>query len=409
MCCARACTAELRDADVADRYRFYCPTRSCDGADAACINVHSKVLIVDDEFLTLGSANLSNRSMCLDTECNIALEAAGNDEVRRAIAGLRDRLLGEHLDAGQDAVAQAIRTHRSLHAAIDSLQRPDQRWLDRREPELDPAIDAITPAHDVLDPECPLDPDLLISDLLPERDRREAVRLRVVVIGLVVVALAGLAIAWRYTALASYLNMEFSRREAARLRDAGWAPLALPVVFVVAGLFMIPVTLLIAVTVAVFGPFVGIVHAFVGAMASALATYALGRSLGRNTVRRIAGKRLNELSRRLGRRGLLAMLLVRVIPVAPYAVVNLVAGASHIGWRDYLLGTALGLFPGLVMTTAFVDRAIAALRSPGVGTFATLALVLAGIVVAGWFIQRQFRRVGQDRGHGSATATPDAG
>jgi uncharacterized membrane protein YdjX (TVP38/TMEM64 family) len=180
-------------------------------------------------------------------------------------------------------------------------------------------------------------------------------------------------------------------------------------VFVVAGVIMVPVTLLIAATVAVFGPFLGIVYAFVGAMASALATYALGRALGRNTVRRIAGKRLNDLSRRLARRGLLAVLLVRVIPVAPYAVVNVVAGATHIGWRDYVLGTALGLVPGLVITTAFVDRAIAALRSPGTATFATRAAVLAAIVVAGWFIQRQFRRAEEDRARVATTATADAG
>ena len=400
---------QLREADVADRYRLYCPARACDGVDATCINVHSKVLIIDDELLTLGSANLSNRSLCLDTECNIALEAAGNDSIRQAIAGLRDRLLGEHLDAGRDEVGEAIRSHRSLHAAIASFQRPRQRWLDRREPELDPAIDAITPTHDVLDPECPLDPELLISDLLPERHRREAVRLRVLAIGLSIVALAGLAIAWRYTALASYLNVEFLSAQTARLRDSGWAPWMLPVVYVVAGVLMVPVTLLIAVTIAVFGPFVGIAYAFVGAMTSALAAYALGRFLGRNTVRRIAGKRLNELSRRLGKRGLLAMLLVRMIPVAPYAVVNLVAGASHIGWRDYLLGTALGLMPGLVMTTAFVDRAIAAFRSPGADTFATLGVVLAGVLMTGWFIQRRFLGVGRDRGSESVTAMTDAG
>ena len=84
----------LRGADSAGRYRLYCPTlRAPDDGDG-CINVHSKVLIVDDEFLTVGSANLASRSLCLDTECNIAIEAGGDAKVRSAIAGLRRAAVG---------------------------------------------------------------------------------------------------------------------------------------------------------------------------------------------------------------------------------------------------------------------------------------------------------------------------
>jgi hypothetical protein len=61
------------------------------------------------------------------------------------------------------------------------------------------------------------------------------------------------------------------------------------------------------------------------------------------------------------------------------------------------------------MTTAFVDRAIAALRSPGTGTFVTLAAVLAASVVAGWFFQRQFRRAEEERAREATSATADAG
>jgi uncharacterized membrane protein YdjX (TVP38/TMEM64 family) len=180
-------------------------------------------------------------------------------------------------------------------------------------------------------------------------------------------------------------------------------PFAVPIIFVVAGFAVVPVMLLIAVTVGVFGPLLGGLLAFAGAMASAAASYAVGRKLARNMVRRIAGPRLNELSRRLGKRGLLAMLVVRLVPVAPYTIVNLVAGASHVGWRDYLLGTGLGLLPGLVVTTAFVDRAIAAIRAPGPGTLAALALALAAIVGLAWAVHRNFRgdvaaRAANDRG-----------
>ncbi|HEY3584656.1 MAG TPA: phospholipase D-like domain-containing protein, partial [Casimicrobiaceae bacterium] len=59
--------------------------------------MHSKVLIMDDELVSVGSANFNNRSMGFDTECNIAIEARGEARICAAIAHLRDRLLAEHL------------------------------------------------------------------------------------------------------------------------------------------------------------------------------------------------------------------------------------------------------------------------------------------------------------------------
>jgi len=393
----------LRAADGRGRYRLYCPTRPGGDCGDACINVHSKVLIADDEFLTIGSANLANRSLCLDTECNLAIEAGGDPRLRRAIAGLRERLLGEHLGVSAAEVANAMRENNSLHGAIESLQSPGSRHLAITEPPLDATIDALTPEHDVLDPERPLDPEVLLADLVPEPEVRRTLKLRTVVIVGLVIVLAFLAVAWKYTTLGTYFDVETLAAEGTRIRDRPWMPFAVPIIFVVAGFAVVPVMLLIAVTVGVFGPLLGGLLAFAGAMASAAASYAVGRKLARNMVRRIAGPRLNELSRRLGKRGLLAMLVVRLVPVAPYTIVNLVAGASHVGWRDYLLGTGLGLLPGLVVTTAFVDRAIAAIRAPGPGTLAALALALAAIMGLAWAIHRSFRgdvaaRAGNGRG-----------
>jgi uncharacterized membrane protein YdjX (TVP38/TMEM64 family) len=162
--------------------------------------------------------------------------------------------------------------------------------------------------------------------------------------------------------------------------------------FVVAGLLMVPVTLLIAVTVLVFGPWLGTSYALGGALLSAATTYGLGRLLGRSIVRRLAGPRLNRLSQRLGQRGLLAVVTVRVLPIAPFTVVNMVAGASHIGARDFLLGTLLGMAPGIIATVLFVDRAAVAIRTPSAATLAIVAAVFALLIAAAWAVRRWFRR-----------------
>lgn len=57
--------------------------------------IHSKVMTVDDKYLVIGSSNLSNRSMTLDTEIDVVLH--GNSEHnRQQILHVRNDLLAEH-------------------------------------------------------------------------------------------------------------------------------------------------------------------------------------------------------------------------------------------------------------------------------------------------------------------------
>jgi uncharacterized membrane protein YdjX (TVP38/TMEM64 family) len=97
---------------------------------------------------------------------------------------------------------------------------------------------------------------------------------------------------------------------------------------------------------------------------------------------------------------MIAIAFVRMLPIAPFSIVNVVAGASHIRWSDFLLGTVIGLLPGIVTMTFFVDRAIAALRSPSPGTLGLLGLALALIVALVWALRRMLR------GHDGTDPTP---
>ena len=370
----------LRAADRDDRYRMYCPTLDGPRCGEPPLNVHSKLMIVDDDLLIIGSANLADRSLGTDTECDLAIEARGEPALRRLIAGLRVRLLAEHLGRAPADVAAATTRHGSLHRAIDALAAKEGRTLLVVDPQLDPRLDALVPDRRVIDPERPIDPDQIVSDLVPEEEARNGTRGRLVALSLGVVVLAALAFVWRATPLHDWLSVAnlVSFGEAAR--DHPWAPLAVVGVFVGAGLVAFPLLALVAATAMVFGPLLGPLYTFVGAAASAAATFALGRKLGRETVRRLAGRRVNELSRRLAQHGLLAIAFIRMLPIAPFSVVNVVAGASHIGWRDFLLGTLIGLAPGVLAISVFVDRAVAAIREPSLRTFGLLLVAVALIM-----------------------------
>jgi phospholipase D1/2 len=167
-------------------------------------------------------------------------------------------------------------------------------------------------------------------------------------------------------------------------------------VFVGAGLVAFPLLVLVAVAAMVFGPLLGPLYTLVGATLSAALTFAIGRRIGRETVRKLAGQRVNDLSRRLAKRGLVTIAFVRMLPIAPFSIVNVVAGASHIRWSDFLLGTVIGLLPGIVTMSFFIDRAIAAIRDPDAGSLVLLAVAVALIVALVTALRRMLRATRTD-------------
>jgi phosphatidylserine/phosphatidylglycerophosphate/cardiolipin synthase-like enzyme len=110
----------LKRADRFDRFRVLYPVVPAADGKEQDVLIHSKLLIVDDDFVRLGSSNLNNRSEGLDTESDIAIEA-DEDGCRLAISNLRNRLIAEHVEASPEAVSQALAEKDSLIAAIDRL------------------------------------------------------------------------------------------------------------------------------------------------------------------------------------------------------------------------------------------------------------------------------------------------
>ncbi len=366
----------LRAADAHGRYRLLYPhLPQLEGAEP--LNVHSKVLIADDELASVGSANFNNRSMGYDTECNLAFEARGEPRVRRAIAALRERLLAEHLAVDPGELVLGERD--SLARRIEALARPGRTLLPL-EPKAAGELDRLVPASALLDPERFAEPDVLVEEFVPP-DLRRPMALRIARFALELLAMAIVVALWRWTPLHERFPVEAVSAAAA----SPLAPLAVIGAFVAGTLLTVPLGLLILATALVFHDALGMLWALAGALAAALVLYGIGRLLGRHAMRAIAGRRLNRITRRLARRGALAIAVLRLVPVASYSAVSAVAGASYIGLREFVLGTLLGAAPLVVLTFSLVDRARAAYFEPGPVSYASLAAA-AGIVAAGGFI-----------------------
>src|SRR6185503_9652771 len=123
-------------------------------------------------------------------------------------------------------------------------------------------------------------------------------------------------------------------------------------VYVVLGAFMISVLLLILATGMAFGPWLGTVYALAGCFASASVGFAVGRWAGPRRVEKLGGERVKRLHAKLKRNGTLAGFLIRKVP-APYMLANIAIGASKIRFRDFLLGTLLGMGPFVVALAGF--------------------------------------------------------
>jgi len=346
-----------------------------------CISMHSKVCIIDDEIVRVGSANLSNRSMGFDTECDLAIEAAGNPAIRRAIAAFRHTLLAEHLGVSPEAVGRELQKDRSLIGAVERL-RGAGRSLGYFDGTVSADVNEVVPDETFIDPSGPYE-----AAFIPAERRKPA--LRQIAAGaaglLALILLAGL---WQWTPLRELIDVTSMVNY---LEEVGHGPTALLITvggFLIGGVLVMPVMVLIAVTILAFGPWWGFWYALTGMTASALLTFGIGRLLGRRLMDHLSGSWVHRTSRTLAAKGILTVVALRILPVAPFSILNAIAGASHIRTRDFFVGTILGELPGLVSLALFLEQVTETVRHPGLGSVLLLVVIVAGIVLSAWALSR---------------------
>jgi len=140
---------------------------------------------------------------------------------------------------------------------------------------------------------------------------------------------------------------------------------------------------------ALFGVSEGLVVVEAGATVGAVVGFSLARVLGRGFVARVSGASLEKLDERFARRGVLAVLAVRLLPVLPFAAVNYVSGLTSIRFRDYLAGTAAGILPA---AAAYVVLGAYGSRPDSVPFLVALGGLLVLVVVGLVSGQRSRRR-----------------
>jgi phospholipase D1/2 len=172
-------------------------------------------------------------------------------------------------------------------------------------------------------------------------------------------------------------------------RDAWYALPMVMLGFIVLGLA--PVMLLIAATGIAFGPVLGPIYAMAGCLASASTGFAIGRWIGRQRVEQVGGERIARIIRTLRRNGTLSVFLVRKVP-APFTLVNIVVGASGtVAYREFLVGTLLGMGAFVIALAGFGYQLTEAVRNPSPTVLLTAALFVGVPLTLAWFVNRALR------------------
>jgi uncharacterized membrane protein YdjX (TVP38/TMEM64 family) len=173
---------------------------------------------------------------------------------------------------------------------------------------------------------------------------------------------------------------------------AASGPWSLPVAvlaFAALAFVGVPQIMLIAAAVVAFGPTTGSLYSWVGTMASSVVGFYLGRVAGAKVLERFSGESVGRFVKLIARNGLFASFIVRLVPSAPFIVVNMAAGVTPMRVADFLLGTAVGIVPKIVLT-AFAGNSIFRVLKGEIGKDAlwlvaiALAWVAIGLAARAW-------------------------
>ena len=365
----------LTEADTSGRLRLVYPIAS--RAQGVATFVHSKVMIVDDELVRIGSANFARRSMGMDTECDVAVEAGGDSRLRAGIRHIRDRLLAEHLSLPVETIATELERSGSLCALIDAHQSADHTLLPI-EPVTDQAAEPSPALRDTVDPGEPLGFGATLTQLVPPVDATHTGSpLRLWILPAIVL-LAGLV-----TSSAINTQPEFQEIRDA-LQGASSLSSALSIgtsAFVLAGLLLVPLELLTVAAAVAFGASRGAMVAAVGSLALAVIGYLGGRAIGAAGVARWVSPRSYRSVRQLGARGAIGVLVLRMSSVASTGAISLLCGAGRVPFTAYMAGTMIGMVPVILALSALGDIFRKALLEPSLSNALTTLAVTTLLIV----------------------------
>ena len=211
-------------------------------------------------------------------------------------------------------------------------------------------------------------------------------------VGLVLILLA----AWRWTPLSELARPEVLKGWIDSYLESPWAPLVLCIAYCVANLVLFPNMVVNLAVILAMGPWIGVPAALAGSLLAGVMAYLLGRQIGRRNGSAMRQGKLGSALDLVRRSGMPGMILLRMIPVAPYPLVNLALGAGAVKMDVFLIGSAIGIFPSLLAMGAFGLSLDAVWTDPSLEGGLMIGAIIASYLVLIYWLRRSLQaRVGE--------------
>lgn len=395
-------TLALQQMKASDRHRRLLLLKPYDERRALRnqhMTVHSKIMVIDDRFLSVGSANLNNRSMGFDSECQLTIDGRDDSALRENIRTTAAFIISHHTDLPNEAFLDLIQSESSLIAAIDKARalsprrhlvpfvlpegKPDAKlhdynWLDMEKP---------SPIEEAMDS---------WGQLSEAISKRLGVSPRIVILFLTILIALAIGSVWRYSPLHGQANQDTIRNIFESIDSHQLETLLfVPLIYALGSLLFIPINLLIIITASLFSTAWAFLYIFLGTLANVAAGYGLGVLSGRYFFRQFFGRRTRKVLERIREGRFMTLVLLRMIPIAPSAMINLAAGAGQIPFLRFVAATLIGMAPGTFMLVVFQKSILDVFREQSVSSILTLlglALVTAFIF---YWARRRFSQYQQ--------------
>lgn len=316
------------------------------------VRIHSKFMVVDDAFMHVGSANLNNRSMGMDTECDIIYQADTNKH-KKTFEHLRNDLIREHTGMKTKDIQALIDQGRSPHEFMQVVPDSRQSLVKWRDGKFFSGSPSEIPYY-IGDSEKGLIPGMPLPD---DDTSRATLFPRKTIAALFLFLAASALMIWsRDVGWTENIGTDDGLKETLEtIRQSPNALLTSIGLYILASYLFVPVTLLTAIVATVFGYWQSLFICATGAVASAILGYGTGRLIGRDKFRFFTGTTLERLKSQAKRSNIITMTFLRMIPVAPFSMVNIAIGILQMPFLVYFTGSILGLVPGKFITVFLAD------------------------------------------------------
>ncbi len=185
----------------------------------------------------------------------------------------------------------------------------------------------------------------------------------------------------KFTPISQYANLETLKNSKENLRTLSenwWFPLVYIAIYVIGVIVSFSGLILTVSGGLIFGTVKGTILNVIASNIGANLAFLIGRYLGRDFVDKLAKGKLKSIDDKIGKNGFMTILRLRLIPVVPFNLLNYASGFSKVKYRDYAIGSLIGMFPGTFIYTFFAD---AILIDPAKQKEAFLKLIISAILL----------------------------